>query len=312
MTLGDQVDEGESFALLDIAMDHGVTVFDTANSYNAGRSEEIVGRWLKRRGVRDGIVLSTKVRYAVGDDPNTVGLAPRVITREIDASLRRLDTDYVDIYYLHQPDDDVPIVETWECLDRLVTAGKVRCIGLSNFAAWQIVEAIYTAREHGWPSPAVTQPIYNLVARGAEGELWPMVQRFNLAACVYNPLAGGLLTGKHSTGDDALPGTRLATSDVYRGRYWHSRQRQVAARFCELAVAHGRTATELAMRFVLDAPAVTSVLVGASARGQLEETLKALDAPALSSAERAVCDELWKELSGPVPRYYRTNREPSA
>ena len=192
MTLGDQVDQQGSMQLLDIAIEHGATLIDTANSYNAGRSERIVGQWIHSRSVRDDIVLATKVRYGVGDDRSTMGLAPEVVIAQVDASLRRLNVDYVDILYLHQPDDDVSLDITWECLHRIVNSGKVRHIGVSNFAAWQIAGASHSAERHSWPPPAVVQPVYNAIARGAAAELWPMTREYGIKTCIYNPPANGL------------------------------------------------------------------------------------------------------------------------
>ena len=312
MTLGDQVDQQGSMQLLDIALEHGATLIDTANSYNAGRSERIVGQWIRSRGARDEIVLATKVRYGVGDEPGSEGLAPDVVVAQVDASLRRLDVDYVDILYLHQPDDDVPLDITWECLHRIVNAGKVRHIGVSNFAAWQIAGASHSAERHSWPPPAVVQPMYNAIAQGAAAELWPMTRAYGIATCIYNPLAGGLLTAKHAAADSPTAGTRLARSETYRQRYWHPRQREAAARLADGATQSGRSATELALRFVLDDPNVDCVLLGATGPAQLQESLRVVAAPMLSAAERDRCDEVWRWLQGPIPRYYRTNDRATA
>ncbi|MDH3376290.1 MAG: aldo/keto reductase [Gammaproteobacteria bacterium] len=312
MTLGDQVDQRGSMQLLDIAIEHGATLIDTANSYNAGRAEEIVGRWIRSRSIRDEIVLATKVRYRVGDDAGTEGLDPDVVLAQIDASLRRLDVDHVDVLYLHQPDDDVPLDTTWECLHRIVSAGKVRHIGLSNFAAWQIAGADHVAAHHGWPRPAVVQPVYNAIARGAASELWPMTREYGIATCIYNPLAGGLLTAKYAAVDSPVAGTRLARSETYRRRYWHPRQREAAARLADCAAQNGRSATELALRFVLDDANVDCVLLGATGFAQLRESLQIVAAPRLSAAERECCDGVWRWLQGPIPRYYRTNDQATA
>ncbi len=305
MTVGDALDEAAAFDVLDLCVERGVNFIDTANTYNAGRSEEIVGRWLKARGGRDRIVLATKVRYPVGDDQTTAGLSPSVIMREIDASLRRLGTDYVDMYFLHQPDDDTPIEVTWRCLDALVAQGKVRCVGLSNFAAWQAVQAAEVGGGNGWVQPTVLQFMYNLIARGPETELLPMAHHYDFATCVYNPLAGGLLTGKHKRGEEAAAGSRLASNEQYRRRYWHPRQREAAERLAVIAAARGRTPVELALRFLLDTDDVDVVLLGATRREQLEQSLDAVEAAPLDADELEQCDSVWRELRGPIPTYNR-------
>ena len=307
MTFGDQLDEQGSHAVLDLAREQGVNLYDTANQYNAGKSEEILGRWIKARGLREQIILASKVRYPVGGDPTTAGLTPKVIVHELEASLRRLQTDYLDIYLLHQPDDDTPIDVTLRCLDGLVAAGKVRYIGLSNFAAWQIVETIAIARRNGWTQPLISQFMYNAIARGPEQELLPMTRAYDVGNMMYNPLAGGLLTGKHRPHQEASDGTRLASNATYRQRYWHPRQREAAEQLRQLAENNGRTAVELSLRFLLDSPDATTVLLGASRREQLEQSLKAIEAAPLSEDERQVCDDAWSQLHGPVPRYNRSN-----
>ncbi|MCZ7600965.1 MAG: aldo/keto reductase [Gammaproteobacteria bacterium] len=192
MTLGEPVDEKTSFRLLDLAFERGANFIDCANMYNAGLAEMIVGKWLAALGNRDRVIISSKVRYRVGDDPLSEGLAPATIERELERSLERLDTDYLDIYFLHQPDYDTPIDVTWQCLDRLARAGALRYVGLSNFAAWQVVEADGIAKAAGWIRPTVVQAMYNLIARYPDAELMPMSRALDLGVCNYNPLAGGL------------------------------------------------------------------------------------------------------------------------
>ncbi len=308
MTFGDQVDPDTSYALLDLAVDRGINFLDTANSYNAGLTEQIIGQWLKAHGGRQQLVIASKLRYRVGDDPDSAGLSPKAILQQLENSLKRLDTDYLDICFLHQPDDDTPIETTWRCLDALVASGRVRCLGLSNFAAWQIVEIIHLARARGWAPPTVTQALYNTISRGVENELLPMAQAYGIGTCAYNPLAGGLLTGKHRAGEDAVPDTRLAVNTGYRNRYWNDRQRAAAERVVEIAHQAGRTPVELALRFLLDHPAVDVVLIGATSSRQLEQNIAVLDKPALTPDEARGLSEAWAELHGPAPRYNRDNR----
>ena len=245
------------------------------------------------------MILSSKVRYRVGEDKLTVGLSPATIERELHRSLERLQTDYLDIYFLHQPDYDTPIDVTWQCLDRLARAGKFRYVGLSNFAAWQIVEADHLARAAGWIRPTVVQTMYNLIARKADDELLPMCGQYDLGVCNYNPLAGGLLTGKYGIGTEATSG-RLARNENYRGRYFDA-----AVRIVEIAREAGRSPVEFALRFCLDTEVISTVLLGATSAAQLTEALDALSAKPLSADERARCDAVWGDLSGPVPSYNR-------
>lgn len=308
MTFANPADEQTSFALLDLAVERGIDHFDTANMYSAGRAEEILGIWLKARGNREDLLIASKVRYPVGGDRKTAGLHPKVLHRELDNTLKRLGTDYLDLYYLHQPDDRTPIETTLRCLQSLVDSGKVRCLGLSNFAAWQVVEALNLCDRHGWTKPLVTQPMYNLVSRGIETEFLPMARHYDLATCVYNPLAGGLLTGKYET-DAEESGGRLKENDYYRRRYWHPELIEAARELFDLAKQGGRTPTELALRFLLDSPDVSSILIGARNVDQLTENLSAFEAPPLSEDEEAECDRIWLDLVGPIPRYCRTDED---
>lgn len=311
MTLGKPVDENTSRELLDLVTESGVNFIDTSNSYNAGHSEEIIGKWMNIRNNRESLVLATKVRYPVGDDRSTIGLTPKVVVRELENSLRRLNTEYVDIYYLHQPDDDTPIEVTWRALESLVTAGKIRYIGLSNFAAWQIVDAVHMSRSRGWTPPTVTQALYNAISRAADAELLPMTRTFDLGTCLYNPLAGGLLTGKYHSGEEPARGTRFASDANYRQRYWNERQQHAADSFSTIADDAGRSAVELALRYMLDHSQVDVTLFGATRAEQISANLAVLDAPPLTADEQAACESVWLELHGPVPRYHRTNARPT-
>ncbi|MFZ0487559.1 MAG: aldo/keto reductase [Arenicellales bacterium] len=304
MTLGGDADEKTSLELLDMAVDRGLNFIDSANMYNAGTTETIIGKWLTTRGNRDRIILSSKVRYKVGDDPDSEGLSPRTIERELHRSLERLKTDYLDIYFLHQPDYDTPLEVTWQCLDRLAREGKFRYVGLSNFAAWQIVEACHLAVGNGWIQPTVVQCMYNLIARYPEHELLPMCRAFDLGVCNYNPLGGGLLTGKYGARGEAEEG-RLAKNEVYRKRYWDDRQRQAAVELAALAAEGNRSPVELAVRFCLDQPDIDTVILGATRVEQLEQSLAAVDSQPLTEQELERCDENWRQLSGPIPLYSR-------
>jgi len=301
MTFGSQVDEAAATEMVARALDAGITHLDTANSYNAGLSEEIVGRVLGSR--RDEVVLASKVFNRFGPGPDEQGLSAPAVRKAIDASLRRLGTDHVDIYYLHQPDWTVPIEETLAVMAELVDAGKVRHIGVSNYAAWQICEIRNLAERNGWPPVVVSQQMYNLLARSLEDEYAAFSEHAGLADIVYNPLAGGLLTGKHQY--DEAPSAGRFTQESYRDRYWTKGQFEAVSRLGEVAAGAGLSLIELSLRWLLSRPVVDAVLLGASSLGQLEANLAAAEGPALDEATLAACDEVWRELRGPIPRYNR-------
>jgi aryl-alcohol dehydrogenase-like predicted oxidoreductase len=198
---------------------------------------------------------------------------------------------------------------TWRCLQDLVSAGKVRSVGLSNFAAWQVADAHGLARSKGWVLPLVLQPMYNLLARRIEDELLPAARHHDLGVCTYNPLAGGLLTGKHEDLSDPKSESRLARNAYYRERYWHPRLREAASRLLAVARRGGRSLVSLSLRFLLDSPETHCILVGATSREQLEESLACPEEKPLTPEERAACDEIWSDLSGPIPRYHRSNKD---
>ncbi len=309
MTFGDRVAEAEACRIMDWAQDSGITMLDAANSYLAGLSEEIIGRWLASSGKRSRVTLASKVRSPVGNDWDAASLSPAVVIREVEASLKRLKTDYLDILYLHQPDDDTPVEVTLRAVETLVGQGKVRALGLSNFAAWQVTDALHRARKHGWTQPLVLQPMYNLVARAIDEELLPMARHFDLGVCAYNPLAGGLLSGKHTATGEAAKGSRLESNPMYRKRYWNDALRGAAEDIAAIARQGGRSIIELAIRSMLDTPQLHVVLVGGTALAQFQENARAFDAKPLSSEERAACNAVWEKLRGGIPRYQRTNAD---
>ena len=304
MTLGGEADEKTSFELLDHAVERGLNFIDSANVYNRGTSETLIGKWMAARGNRERIILSSKVRYRVGDDPDSEGLSPRTIERELHRSLERLKTDYLDIYFLHQPDYDTPLAVTWQCLDRLARQGKFRYVGLSNFAAWQITDAYHIARRNGWIQPTVAQCMYNLIARYPEHELFPACRALDIGVCNYNPLAGGLLTAKYGAKGEAQEG-RLSNNEQYRKRYFDDRQRQAALDLAAIAAENGRGPVELAVRFCLDRPEIDTVILGATRVAQLEQSLAVIESKPLTEEEIEQCDAVWRWLSGPIPLYCR-------
>lgn len=303
MTFGSQTDEAAATRMVDRCLEAGINFFDTANAYNLGRSEMILGEALGPR--RANVILATKVFNKMGDAPDDRGLSRAAIHKALDASLKRLGTDYVDIYYLHQPDYGVPIEETLAAMDEVVRAGKVRFPAVSNYAAWQVCEIHALAAKHGTKPPHISQPMYNLLARGIDEEYLPFCRRFGVAVVPYNPLAGGLLTGKHTRERGPISGTRFDGNQMYQDRYWHSDYFAAVDELKEIAREAGKTLVELAFQWLLSQPAVDSIILGASRLGQLEENLKACEGGRLDDATLARCDAVWKRLRGITPKYNR-------
>ena len=288
MTFAGQADEATSRRILDEATEEGVTFIDTADAYpippepeTAGLTEEIIGRWLAAEpGRRDGLVVATKCRIRVGHGPNDQGLSRRHILAACEASLRRLKTDWIDLYQSHFPDPETPLDETLRAFDDLVRAGKVRYVGCSNYPAWQLALALGTSTQHGIVRYDCVQPRYNALYREIETELIPLCRDQGVGVIVYNPLAGGFLTGKHRGDAPPTPGTRFtlgAAGELYRERYWQSAQFQAVAAlkaFCDERALNMATAS---IAWVLNQPGITSAIVGASRPEQLEATLAAAD-----------------------------------
>ena len=302
MTFGSQVDEAAAMRIVDSAIAGGINFFDTANVYNKGASEVIVGKALKGR--RDKVILASKVRGKMGDAPDESGLSRAAIHKGIDESLRRLGTDYLDIYYLHQPDYDVRIEESLAAMDELVRAGKVRYPACSNYSAWQMAQNQAIADKQGYKPAVITQPMYNLLARGIEPEYVPMCKEFGVSMVVYNPLAGGLLTGKQKR-DAPIAGTRFDKNQMYLNRYWNDAYFDAVNELAGVARDAGRSMVSLALNWLLHHTATDCVILGASRIEQLEENLKALEEGALPAETVAACDNIWAKLRGVTPQYYR-------
>ena len=304
MTFGEQVDEGEAGEIVHAARAAGATLFDTANSYCEGRSEEILGRIVAP--FREEIQIATKVgSYRSGIPKGQPRLDRESILRECRASLRRLRTDYIDLYYLHMPDPMTDIEESFTALDELVRAGEIRNVAMSNYAAWQMTDAIHLARAEGWVTPVATQPMYNLIARRLEDELSPMTRHFGLSNLVYNPIAGGLLTGKYRKDGDLDPNTRFGMRRMYRDRYWNDAQFDAIEQLVGIADQAGITIIELAFRWLLMREEVTGIILGVSSLAQLRSNLQAASGPVLDEATLAACDGAWEELRGAAPAYSR-------
>ena len=306
MTFGQQCDEPTSFAIMNKAAEKGVTFIDTADVYpvppgteTAGRTEEFVGRWLK--GQRDRYVLATKCRMRVGQEANDEGLSRRHIMKAVEDSLRRLQTDYIDLYQPHSPDPETPLEETLRALDDLVRQGKVRYLGCSNYPAWQTALALGASAAHDWAHFDSVQVRYNLLYRDIEAELVPLCRDQGLGIMVYNPLAGGFLTGRYRTLGAPPPDTRFSlgkTGDLYRQRYWQTAQLEAVQALAKV-IKPDHSLTQVAVAWVLAQPGITSAIVGASKVEHLNESLKSVDMT-LDPNERQACDAAWFTLPRPL------------
>lgn len=303
MTFGGQVGKEESIRMTHFALDEGVNFVDTANVYQDGVSEEIVAKALEGR--RDSVILATKVGLTRHPDRlNSDGLNRRTVRREVELSLSRLATDYIDLYYLHTPNPDTPIEETVDVLDDLVGEGKIRYWGVSNFASWQLADADWTAVNRHRARPIMSQNVYNLLCRSVEPELVPCLTAHRIGMTVFNPLAGGLLSGKY-TSRQTLTGARFDRDQAYRDRYWNEDSFRGVELLGEAAAAAGLSLAQMSIQWCAQHPFVDSVLVGATSMAHLEANLHALDTEPLTGETMARCDEVWKEISGTRYQYNR-------
>lgn len=302
MTFGGQADEAMSVSMLDCCLENGINFIDTANVYTGGQSESIIGRWLGKN--RDRVVLATKAGSKVGDGPDDAGLSKAAIKKAMEDSLRRLQTDRVDIYYFHTPDHVTPLAESLAAAADLVKEGKIRYLAASNYASWQVVQMLWLAEKENLPVVRITQPMYNMIARGIEQEFLPVCEAFDISTVVYNPLAGGVLTGKH-TGGTPAGGTRFDGNPMYQSRFWHDVNFQAVADLRKVADAEGRSLVSLALGWLLHHTPVTCAILGASRLDQLESNLKTLDDGVLSDDALAACDSVWEQLRGLTPKYNR-------
>jgi aryl-alcohol dehydrogenase-like predicted oxidoreductase len=272
MAFGGDADEATSASIWRAARDAGVNLIDTADVYNEGRSEQILGRLMKHE--RDQLVIASKAYFPMGEGANDRGASRYHLVRAVEASLRRLDTDRIDLYYLHRFDDVTDLADTLRTLEDLVRSGKILYPACSNFAAWQVAHALGIQRMHGWAPLVAIQPMYNLVKRQVEVEILPMAQSLGLAVIPYSPTGGGLLTGKYGT--DRRPDRgRLIDTKMYTVRYADPRFLTIADQFSALAAELGHPPSTLAVAWVASHPAVTSVLVGGRNVEQLAPTLAA-------------------------------------
>lgn len=274
MTFGNEADSVESAAIFNRCRDAGINFFDCANVYSQGKAEEILGELIA--GSRDELIVTTKVWGQMGEDINSQGSSRRNIIAAAEASLKRLGTSYIDVYLLHRFDPHTPLEETLSALNDLVTQGKVRYVGASNFAAWQMAKAVGLSAQHGWASIKCIQPMYNLVKRQAEVEILPFARYENIAVINFNPLGGGLLTGKYGKRIVASS-SRLGSNKMYKKRYGDEWRLDAALSYVKYAEDKGYNPVSLAVAWAASHPAVTAPIIGARNVGQLEDSLKSIE-----------------------------------
>lgn len=273
---GGQTNEADSIHIIHKAHDQGVNFIDTANMYNKGESEVVVGKGIADR--RDRVVLATKGRQAMGDGPNQSGASRLHLMHELDASLKRLNTDFIDIYYTHTPDYDVPIEETLRAMDDMVRSGKVRYIACSNFRAWRLCEALWVSEVRNLNRFDCVQPLYNLVNRDIEVELLPLCEEHRIGVVSYSPLARGILTGKYQPGATPQEGTRASRNDP---RMMQAEWRDVSLEVAQQVKSHcekkGVAPSQFALAWCLANPILTSVIVGPRTEEQFDDNLQCLN-----------------------------------
>lgn len=315
MTFGLQCDEPQSIAILDRAWEGGLWFHDTADVYplggdlsSVGRTEEILGRWMKAKGNRDQVFLATKCRGQMGPGPNDSGLSRYHIERSVEASLRRLQTDVIDLYQTHFYDPHTPIEETLAALDDLQRKGKVRYIGCSNYPAWRLMRSLAASESLGLARYQCVQPRYNMLYREIETELLPLCREEKVGVIVYNPIAGGLLSGKYKLEEDPHDGTRFTlgrAGEMYQRRYWHDSQLSVAEELADAARKRDLEPVSVAVAWVIRQEGITSAIVGASRPDQLDATLAGAELE-LDDELLELCDQIWWRLPRrPVVDGYR-------
>ena len=279
MMFGARTDLEESCRIIDRSIDAGINFLDTANVYSRGESEKVTGEALKRNGKRDSIVLATKVHGPMDDDdPNAWRTSRRHIIQQCEASLKRLGTDWIDLYQLHRPRPEIAIDETLRALDDLVRAGKVRYIGSSTFAAWQVVESLWASKELGLNRIVCEQPPYNILDRRIERELLPMARTYSIATIPWSPLGAGLLTGKYRKGQERPADSRFVVNqfEVLQRRYTEGAL-DVVEHLLPIAEGKGVALSQFALAWVMAQPGVTSPIIGPRTMEQLEDNLKAAE-----------------------------------
>ena len=302
MTFGGQTDQSASTSMIDFCLENGVNFIDTANVYNEGRSEVFLGNALKGR--RHKVVLASKVRGPMGPGPDEGGLSKRAILRAVEESLKRLGTDHLDIYYMHRPDYDVSIQESLEAMDHLRRQGKIRYTASSNYSGWQVGQMFAISERQSHQPPRISQPMYNLLARGIEQEYLPMCKEFGVSTVVYNPLAGGLLTGKQHR-ETPVEGSRFDGNQMYLDRYWHPAYFDAVDRLKTVAAGAGRSMVSLSLNWLLHHTAADCVILGASHLDQLKNNIREMEDGVLQKTTVEACDLVWQNLRGVTPSYNR-------
>ncbi len=335
MTFGRQVEEKESIRMIHRAWDLGVNFIDTADMYVNGVTEGIVGKAIK--GMRHSVVLASKVGHVLKlgkkwgeqkisgpidlarptaffpwpgrDDvgPNDMGLSRKHIMQAVEDSLKRLDTDYLDIYYAHMPDYDTPLEETVRAMDDLVRQGKVRYLGCSNFRAFQLSKALWISDKYNLARWDCIQPPYNLITRDAEYELFPLCAEEGVGVCPFSPMAAGFLSGKYKKGKEPIEGARFSLAHLgykYNLKYWNDLNFAAVEQLAKIAEDHGQSLPHFALAWVLNNKTVSSIVCGASSVEQLENNLKATEVT-ISKEELDACDGVWHQLRPPRLFYGR-------
>ncbi len=289
MMFGGPTDERTSLDMIERALDAGINFLDTADKYNAGESERVVGKALDGR--REEIVLATKVTLPMADGPNMFGSSRKHIIEGCEASLRRLGTDYIDLYYLHKPDPDTPIEESLSAMDHLVQQGKVLYVGVSNFPAWRVADALGAQAVQSWDPLAAVQPLYNIANRDIETELLPACDELGLGVVCYSPIARGVLTGKYAEGEEPPEDSRAGRgNERLMQTEFRPSNFQLAQEVVQLAGDLGCTAAQLAVAWVMANELVTCPIIGPRTPEQLEDNLGALEVEITAEVEERIDD----------------------
>jgi aryl-alcohol dehydrogenase-like predicted oxidoreductase len=303
MMFGGSTGDDDSADIIDRALDEGINFLDTANVYSRGRSEQAVGKALERNGKRDRVVLATKVHGVMDDDdPNARGNSRRHITQQCEASLRRLRTDHIDLYQIHRPSSETPIDETLKALDDLIRSGKIRYFGFSTYAAWQVVESLWAAKELGLNRVVSEQPPYHILDRRIERELVPVAQTYGLALIPWSPLAGGFLTGKYRRGEALPEGSRFAGSSEWGDKHLTDPAFDALEIVEAVAAEKDATPSQIALAWCIRQPGITSPIIGPRTMTQLEDNLGAAGLE-ITDKDRARIDEVAPPGRAVVPYY---------
>ena len=288
MMFGDQTDEAEARNIVDATRDAGLNAIDTADNYASGESERMVGRLIAKD--RDRWVLATKVANPIGQEPNDRGLSRRWLLKEVDNSLQRLQTDWIDVYYMHRDDESTPIEETLGTFARLIELGKIRYYGVSNFRSWRVARMVETARQMGVPQPIVCQPPYSAVTRQIETELLPCCDHYGVGVVAYSPLARGVLTGKYKPGTAPEAGSRAARGDkrILQTEF-RPESLEVSQALCAHAAQRGMSPTQFAIAWVLNNQRIQGVIGGPRTLAQWQDYVAALSVR-LTAEDEAVVD----------------------